>query len=245
MRNTLLLMTMLLSSVASGQVPGFLGKRFSIFLEGNPTPALFVQNFNNEVIVSPGGDDARTNSINRFAFNFRPQVTAEYLVGRDVSLGLSYSQISIGTTRAYQINEDQFPYLIDHDVVRGRSLGLHCKIYRFGNSASIAPIGFYNTISVYMTQTNTYDTKKSKVKQFKNDFTYPVAALAFGRQTMIVKNLILKTGVEIGWAFVPINFMSETEEDWTIQEYAGYNVHQSLVGHYIFNLNVAFGYMLF
>jgi hypothetical protein len=244
MRNALLL-TMLLSSSAIAQVPGFLGKRFSIFLEGNPTPALFVQNSNNEVIVNPGGDDARTNSTNRFAFNFRPQVTAEYLLGRDVSLGLSYSQISIGTTRAYQINEDQYPYLINYDVVRGRSLGLHLKMYRFGSSASIAPIGFYSTIAVYMTQTNTYDTKKSKVKQFKNDFTYPVATLALGRQTMIAKNLLLKTGIEIGWAFVPINFMSEAEQDWTIQEYAGYNVHQSLVGHYIFNLNVALGYTLF
>lgn len=245
MRNSWLLMMMLLSSVASAQVPGFMGKRFCIFLEGNPTPALFVQNANNEVIVNPGGDDARTNSVNRFAFNFRPQVTLEYLLGRDVSLGLSYSQISVGTTRAYQVNEDQHPYLIDHDVVRGRSLGLHLKMYQFRKSASIAPIGFYNTLSVYLTQTNTYDTKRSKVRQFKNDFTYPVGTIAFGRQTMIVKNLILKTGVEIGWAFVPINFISETEDDWTIQEYAGYNVHQSLVGHYIFNLNVALGYTLF
>jgi hypothetical protein len=221
-----------------------MGKRFSIFLEGNPTPALFVQNSNNQVIVSPGGDDARTYDTNPFAFTFRPQVTLEYLLSRDISMGMSYSKISVGTIRAYQIDEDS-PYIVNQDVVKGQSIGIHLKMYKFSRSSSIPPIGFYHMLSVYLTQTNTYDTKKSSMKQFKNDFVYPVGTIGFGRQTMIAKNLILKTGVEIGWAFVPTNFISETVDDWTIQEYAGYNVHQSLAGHYIFSLNVAIGYTLF
>lgn len=245
MKSSWLLMMLLFSVAVNAQVPGFMGKRFSVFLEANPTPALFVQNADNQVIVNPGGDDARTHDENLFAFTFRPQVTLEYLLGRDVSVGFSYSRISVGTTRAYQISEANPNYLIDYDVVRGQSIGMHLKMYRFSKSASIAPIGFYTTLSAYLTQTNTYDTKKSKAKQFKNDFVYPVATLGLGRQTMIAKNLLLKTGVEIGWAFVPTNFLSETEDDWTIQEYAGYNVHQSLFGHYILSLNVSLGYTLF
>jgi hypothetical protein len=136
-------------------------------------------------------------------------------------------------------------YGIDQDVVKGQAAGFHIKFFQFGSSASIAPIGFYQTFSVYATMTNTYDTKKSNAKQFKYDFVYPVVTFSLGRQSMIAKNLILKTGVELGWAFVPNNFLEEAEEDWNVQEYAGYNVHRSLFGYYMFNLNVALGYTLF
>ncbi|HEY0742570.1 MAG TPA: hypothetical protein VGD40_13940 [Chryseosolibacter sp.] len=230
---------------AVAQVPGYMGKRLSIFLEGNPTPALFVQNSNNAVIADPGGDGANAAKVNRFAFNFRPQASIEYLVHRDVSLGVSYSRISIGTARAYTVDpthEEQHVFSLNHDVVKGQAAGLHLKIFQFKKSASLAPIGFYQGFSVYVTQTNTYDTKKSKAKQFKNDFLYPVAAFTFGRQSMIAKNLLLKTGAEFGWAFVPFNFMTETIDDWNVQEYSGYNVHRSLFGSYLFNLNVAVGY---
>lgn len=235
----------LVAGSAFAQVPGYMGKRLSIFLEGNPTPALFVQNPNNAVIADPGGDGANAAKVNRFAFNFRPQVSLEYLVHRDVSLGVSYSRISIGTARAYVLapeQEESHSFSLDHDVVRGQAAGLHLKFFQFKNSASLAPIGFYQGFSVYVTQTNTYDTKKSKAKQFKNDFLYPAATYSFGRQSMIAKNLLLKTGAEFGWAFVPFNFLTETQEDWNIQEYSGYNVHRSLFGSYLFNLNVALGY---
>ena len=241
-------MFILLGSSAMAQVPGYMGKRFSFFLEGNPTPALFVQNSNNTVIANPGGDQANTDKVNRFAFNFRPQVTLEYLVHRDVSIGLSYSRINIGTARAYVVpprTEDDHDYMLDMDVVKGDAAGIHLKFFKFRQSGSIAPIGFYQTFSVYATRTNTYDSKKSSTKQFKNDFVYPVASISVGRQSMIAKNLILKTGVEFGWAFVPFNFMMETEDAWTVQEYSGYNVHRSLFGHYLFNFNIAIGYTPF
>lgn len=246
-RHSLVGCAILISLQLSAQVPGFMGKRFTLFLEGNPTPAFFVQNQNNQLVYNFAGG-ARTNDVNRFAFNFRPQITAEYLVSRDVSMGISYSRIAVGTTRGY-LDQYQDPgstnYNVDQDVVRGQAAGLHLKFYGFDRSASIAPIGFYQTFSVYVTQTNTYDNKKSKVKQFKNDFIYPSATISMGRQSMIAKGLLLKTGVELGWAFVPINFLTETQDDWTMQEYAGYNLHQSLAGYYLFSLNVALGYTLF
>jgi hypothetical protein len=246
MKNHLVVALLFSSSLVSAQVPGFMGKRFAIFLEANPTPALFVQNSNNQVVVNPGEDNARTNDVNRFAFTFRPQVTFEYLIHRDISVGLSYSQISIGTTRAYITDPLQDKnFSIDQDVVKGQSAGLHLKVYQFDNSASIAPIGFYQTYSVYVTKTNTYDTNQSSKAQFKNDFVYPVASLGIGRQSMIAKNLLLKTGVELGWAFVPTNWATESSSDWSIQEYAGYNVHRSLFGHYVFSINVAIGYIPF
>lgn len=245
MRTCLLFTFLFFSAAVSAQVPGFMGRRLSIFLEANPTPAVFVQNSNNRVVINPGGDDARADDVSRFAFNFRPQATVEYLVHRDISIGLSYSRISMGTIRGYQNDQLDTDFSVDQDVVKGQAVGVHVKMYQFKNSASIAPIGFYKTLSVYVTQTNTYDTRNSAVKQFKNEFIYPVATLGLGRQSMIARNLILKTGVEVGWAFVPTNFFQETEDDWDAQEYAGYNVHQSLFGYYVFSINVAIGYTLF
>lgn len=235
---------------AAAQVPGYMGKRFTIFADANPTPAFFVMNMNNTVLVNPGGDDARTQKVNRFAFNVRPQVTLEYLIHKRVSLGVSYSMPIVGTTRAYYTSApseiDGVEYNTDeYDVVKGQALGLHLKFYDFAGSASVPPIGYYRTINIFVTRTNTYDNKKSTAKQFRDDFMYPAVSFGVGRQSMLAKNLLLKTGVEFGWAFVPTNFLTEVEDDWNVQEYSGYSVHQSLAGYYLFNINIGLGYILF
>lgn len=151
--------------ILQAQVPGFMGKRFTVFAEPNFTPAIFVMNENNVVSVGAGGL-ARAEKNNLLALNYRPQVTIEYLLKRDLAFGLSYSMLRIGTTRQYETptSTPDFPsYLIDYDVVKGRGVGVHLKFYNFRQSSSIAPIGFYTTVSAYLTQTNTYDDKKSAV----------------------------------------------------------------------------------
>jgi hypothetical protein len=246
MKNIFILFLFLINLlIAQGQVPGYMGKRFSVFAEGNPTPALLVFNANGQSVVKYG-DYGRGAEKNQFSFNFRPQITVEYLVHRDISIGLSYSRLMMGTVRQYSPDplNPEFKE-IDLDVIKGQGAGLHVKWYKYRSSGSIAPIGFYRTLSVYYAQTNTYDTKKSTTKQFENDFLYPVATLGIGRQSMLLKNLILKTGVELGWAFVPTNFLQEAPDAWTDQEFAGYNVHQSLAGYYMFNINLAIGYTFF
>jgi len=261
MRSGLLIIFSLCMIVCQGQVPGFMGKRFILFADANPTPALFVQNMNNSVIGAregTGGGDGiipivgsgtQTDRSNWFAMNVRPQVTAEYLFARRFSLGVSYSQIMVGTVHGYydgpmptKESGEQNQYLRDLDVLKGQATGIHLKMY-FGGL--IAPMGSYQTLSLYLTKTNTYDNKKATVKQFRDDFSYPVVTYSVGRQSMIVKNLLLKTGVEIGWAFVPGNFMFEDSYDWNAQDYSGYSAHRSLFGYYLFNINVGLGYVLF
>jgi hypothetical protein len=250
MRHKLFFLFVISVFASYGQVPGFMGKRFILFADANPTPAFFVQNSNNTLDAIFGDMEVRTDKVNRFAFNFRPQVTGEYLIGRDIGLGISYSQIMIGTTRAYQTTPASpynlsGNYEIDLDVIRGQAAGIHLKFYHFSESESIAPIGFYHTFSAYITRTNTYDNKKSKTKLFRNDFVYPAATYSWGRQSMIAKGLLLKIGVEMGWAFTPTNYFQETQEEWSVQEYSGYNVHRSLAGYYFFNVNLGLGYALF
>src|SRR5690349_460760 len=59
MRYVVIVTALFLTTHLQAQVPGFMGKRWAIFLEANPTPAVLVMNSNNEVAVNPGGDDAR------------------------------------------------------------------------------------------------------------------------------------------------------------------------------------------
>jgi hypothetical protein len=240
MRYYFLLLGLLLTMSSHGQVPGFLGKRFSVFLEGNPTPALFIQNINNKAIFA-----GEYSTKSTFAFNFRPQASFEYLVGKKISLGVSFSKLMAGTTRAYTLEapmeDGSTHWLYDLDVMKGIAYGFHAKFYLFGKSGSVPPIGFYQTASIYYTSINTYDDKKSNVKQFEKDFTYPVIAFSTGRQTMIAKNVLLKTGVEYGWALVPINFFTSTE-DSNLDEFAGHQTMGSLFGYYMFSFNVALGY---
>lgn len=247
MRITVLLILSMLAGVAKGQVPGYMGKRFALFIDGNVAPAMFVQNENNAVLTDLGGYKSERPNKSGIAFNYRPQVTAEYLVGRKISLGVSYSRLQMGTVRAYQtgLETDDNIYSTDFDVVKGQAAGFHVKLYASSRSGAIAPLGFYHTFSVYLTKTNTYDDRRSKVKQFRDDFSYPVATYGWGKQTMFARNFIVKTGVELGWAFVPSNYIQDSESDWNIQDYSGYNVHGSLLGYYLINVSIAVGYLPF
>jgi hypothetical protein len=150
---TIYTLVLLINVFAAGaQVPGYMGKRFTIFADANPTPAFMVMNMNNAVIVNLSGDDRRTHKVNRFAFNVRPQVTLEYLIHRSASLGISYGMPIVGTNRAYYTSPtdeaDGTRYKTDElDVVRGQAFGFHLKLYDFRGSASVPPIGFYRTFN--------------------------------------------------------------------------------------------------
>jgi|GEM_PF-2122873 len=255
MRSSLVILLTLLAGTAAAQVPGYMGKRFTIFLDGNVAPAMFVQNENNALAVRSlfaGSDLPGSNIEDRpykkgFAFNYRPQATLEYLVRRRLALGVSYSRLQMGTVRAYQTGGEtsDTDYKTDFDVVKGMATGFHIKLYADSRSEAIAPLGFYHMLSVYLTQTNTYDDKHSKVKQFRDDFKYPVVSYGWGKQTMFARNFLVKTGVELGYAFVPGNYMKEDRYEWTVQEYSGYNVHGSLLGYYLINVSIAVGYIPF
>jgi hypothetical protein len=247
-----ILIFLLAVTTAQAQVPGFLGKRFTVFIDGNPMPSVFAQNMNNYLVLNPGGD-AQAAGTRFLAYNLRPQVTAEFLVGHRFSVGVSYSRILIGTSHGYYTQNpsdiDDYVannnYLFDPDVIKGQSAGLHFKLFETGKSASVAPIGFYTELSVYLTQTNTYDDRKATTRQFRDDFVYPVVSIGSGRQSMIARNLLLKAGVEFGWAFVPGNFLMESRDEWNAEEYSGYSVHKSLFGYHLMNVKLGVGYILF
>jgi hypothetical protein len=246
MRLGCLILFILVALSSQAQVPGFVGKRFSVFVDANPSPAVFARTPTNQLMIDSelGGD--YTSDFNRLAFNIRPQITAEYQLFKRHSIGVSYSRTSYGTTKGYYVSKpvegQENSYQYNADVVKGDALGLHIKYYY---STTVAPIGYYQSLSVYYTRYNTYEDKSSSAKQFRDDFKYPVVTMQLGRQSMPIKNLLIRAGFEFGWAFVPGNFFTETEDDWNAAEFSVHTAHRSTMGYYLFNLTLGVGYVLF
>lgn len=239
------LIVFILGALSSqAQIPGFLGKRFSVFVDANPSPAIFAQTPNNKLMADLESE-SNVTTTSPFAFNVRPQVTVEYQLFKRHSIGLSYNRLSFGVARGYYKSEpeegSEYDYYYDPDVAKGDAFGLHLKFYY---STTVAPIGYYQTLSVYYNRVNTYDDKKSSIRQFRDDFKYPTITMQLGRQSMPVKNLLVRAGFEMGWTFVPSNFLTG-EDGGTADDFSGYKVHGGLWGYYFFNLTLGVGYVLF
>jgi hypothetical protein len=246
MKTTATLILILVTIGLHAQVPGYLGKRFTLFLEANPTPAFLVQNTNNALIFHPGSESF-AGKRNPLAFNLRPQVELDYLVHRDFSIGFRGSYVMAGTTRAMDISDEsgEFMSVFDPAVIKGQSLGINLKFFRFKKSASIAPIGFYKNISIMVSMANVYGRMSSNEKIHGADVVAPVVAFGLGRQSIIARNILLKTGFELSFTGVQMNFLTEREEDWSAEEFTKYNMHRSLFSYNLFTLNVALGYISF
>lgn len=243
---TFVIASLLLVTSAYCQVPGYMGKRAYLTLDMNPTPAFFNQNANNVASFNTDGV-TRASKIKFLSFNYRPQISFEYLVHRNVAIGISYSRIQTGTIRAYETGPediDDFEHSFDDDVMKGMSLGLNVRVFKVSSSASIAPIGIYRNYKVEYATVNTYDDKSASEEFFVNDFKYPIFTFGIGRQTILAKKFVFRYGMEFGYAAVPGNFFFEAPE-WTVQEESGYNVHASLFGYYVFSFKLALGPLLF
>lgn len=238
MRYCVILLLLCSAVIAKAQVPGYMGKRFSVFAQGYMFPAIFVANTRSELIYN----NETYQTYNPLAFTARPQVTVEYLIKKDFAMGLSYNQFAMGTAKQLEDPNDPGSYIYNADVVRGQSIGLHFKFYRPNTLAAVAPLGMYCTGSIYYSIFNTYDDRKSTKKQLAKDLGRPVLAVEFGRQSMIAKRVLLKTGIEVGCAVTAFN-LSESMDDQ--EEDASWLAQKSVFGYYVFNFNVGVGYLVF
>jgi hypothetical protein len=171
----------------------------------------------------------------------------DYLIHRDVSVGLTFSYVMTGTTRSFSSTDEanQPLRMFDGASVKGESAGLVFKFFRFRHSSSIPPIGMYKTISLQVTRANTYDHFNSKEKILLEDVVAPVLGFGIGRQTIVARNLLLKTGVEFGFAIVPYHFLTESADDWSAEQFTTYRLHQSIFSYHLFNFSVGLGYIPF
>jgi hypothetical protein len=244
MKTVFTILLAFVSCILQGQVPGYLGKRLTVFAEINPMPAVLVQNTNNALVFTVG-DDSFLGKKNAFAFNVRPQLEIDYLLSRDFSVGMIGGYLMTGTTRAYDGPDvpGMNPRYLDAAAVKGYSAGVRMKFFRFKKSSTIAPIGLYKTVSLVLNRANSYDDFSTRTSLLAKDVQVPVVSFGLGRQSIIARSLLLKTGFELGLPMVPLNFLNESSGEWTSDEYTRYHLHRSLAGYNLICFNVAIGYI--
>lgn len=244
----ILLSILFLVQGAYAQVPGYMGKRAWITTDLNFAPAFFNMNKNHKNIRASTLDfEARAKEQNLFALNYRPQLTFEYLVGKNVALGLSYSRIITGTVKEIDLGNPEIDGY-HYDMLRGNSFGFHLKKFRYGKSASIAPIGYYWTLGVAAAKFNTYASKESKIGQFASDVINPVATLGVGKQKVLFDRFLINSGVEYGWSFLPRSIFSDFEGSSVPANPQATSIHHaftSMFGYYLFNIKVSCGLLAF
>lgn len=236
------------ATVANAQVPGYMGKRAWVTADLYFAPALFNMNQNHMNIKEgdPLDIENRSKGTNLLAFNYRPQLKFEYLVGRNIALGLTYTMFRTGTVKELDSTNPDIDG-IHYDLIKGSSLGFHVKKFNVDKSASIAPIGYYWTYGVAATKFNTYNPAFPKQGQFSKDVINPVITVGFGKQTVLFDKFILDSGAEFGWSFMPTD---ASEVDYTQEgdHEHGLSIHhayRSMMGYYLFNLKVAVGCLAF
>jgi hypothetical protein len=245
---TLLLSFLLLEQAAQAQVPGYMGKRAWFTADLNFAPAFFNMN-ENHMVIRKGimEDEARAKGTNLFAINYRPQLSFEYLVGKNIALGLSYSIIKTGTVKELDMGNPEIDGMY-YDILRGSSFGFYMKKFRYGKSASIAPIGYYWTLGVAAAKFNTYASKTSKTGQFSTDVINPVITLGLGKQKILFGRFLLNSGVEYGWSFLPKSILEETGYSTVLENPHQNSIHHafnSMLGYYLFNIKMSVGMLAF
>ncbi len=234
--NILLPILLLISTLtASAQVPGFMGKRALLMLDFNPAPALLNMNVNHKVTADITGE-ARAAATNPFAFNIRPQLSFEYLLGKSIAMGMNLQQVVTGTI----IDEDAMTTYGGYGVLKGNAAGISLKFYKFRKGGAVAPLGLYSSLNLDMYKINAYSSLRNKTKLLQEDINYPVASWGFGKQFMPVPRLLVGTGAEIGLAFISID-----ENESTASLYTREAVEMSTFAYHLFNFKVSVGYMLF
>lgn len=229
------------------QVPGYMGKRAWVSADFNFAPAFFNMNQNHNVVKVMVEGEGRAKGQNIWALNYRPQFNFEYLVGRDVALGLSYSLIRTGTVKELESANPEIDGM-HHDILKGNSFSIHLKKFKFDKSASIAPIGYYWTLGVAATKFNTYNSRESSFGQFSKDVVNPLITIGGGKQKVLFDRLIVNSGIEFGWSFLPKDMVDEVKGNGISPHPHDLSIHHaysSLFGYYIFNLKLSCGYLAF
>ena len=243
-----LILFLFLQQMASAQVPGYMGKKAWVTADFNFAPAFFNMNQNHMVMKKGVLDtEARAKGQNVWAINYRPEFNFEYLVGRDVALGLSYSLLKTGTVKELESTNPEIDGF-HHDILKGNAIGFHLKKFKYSKSASIAPIGYYWKLGIAASRWNTYSSKESTIGQFSKTVTNPVLTLGVGKQKVLFDRFLLNTGMEFGWSFLPKDVVDEIKGNEITPHAHDVSIHHaysSMFGYYLFNMKVSVGYLAF
>lgn len=159
-----LLVSLIFPEISIGQTRGYLGKRFTVELNLNNGYSRITK------INKDYKSKSKNGAVTPRSFNFRPEFSLSYTIGRRVDLGLLFSQDVVdvnlsnievifnidGTSNLYSPNLE--PVTIDNTTNRynfypnnPQNIGssrMYQFFFRFYSKQSIAPVGFYHQIAL-------------------------------------------------------------------------------------------------
>lgn len=143
------------SRISYAQIPGYLGKRTTVQVDGQITPALNNPTSNNKSFF--GGHYFGNESGGKFGFNWRVGANAGYTLSRRHQLVLGAGYLKTGMI-GYATSEyiDPFSGIIDYDIhdlfynLTGKTVELGMRFFNPLKGA-IAPFGRYHTWSLQAT----------------------------------------------------------------------------------------------
>jgi len=248
---------------ASAQVPGYKGRHMALHVETAISPAL------NGDYLSDDADHLST--ANTVGINTRLIIAADYTVSKSVSLGFSGQYLPTMIPYAYYAvelpeNPSEIEYAgylgdVDIDAYFGSAF---IKLYSFGRSGAIAPVGKYHKIEIaygyakastggYVEVNEPHDSPHGRpdiaLDAFEDlNYEYAEGILAvmysYGKETVYFDRLIGNINMQIG--AVLWEYLGNLKGNFGTTEY---EFQSDLIGRiggaYFLNLTLGIGYFVF
>jgi hypothetical protein len=238
MKNFLYIYLFLLYPVlASAQVPGYQGKKFSVDGDVFFMSALFNPNQNLK------------NGMT--SFNARYHVNADYVITKDISFGATYGMFKTGLVNSYEgydVQNGVTSKYKDYFKLNSSAAGIYFKFFR-SNKGAIAPSGSYQKLGVSLIMSRGLFHYTDDPYAIVIQESYPLLYSAmltygFGKQTIFCNRFVFKYGLEFGMSPAIFNLVFRNKRE-TASQLGGLSINERILSAYLVNINVGLGIILF
>jgi len=246
----LTIVSLLLTLAGHAQVPGYMGKRLSVGYDFSFAPAIFGEGYH------PPTEYHTVNLV----INTRHNFNLDYLISRDVSIGVTYKRFQTGTDAIFKVNYvDPYNYSdagrtsADYIIpMKTSCFGVTLKKFRFERKGSLAPLGRYFEFQLmYMSMHGepVLDSSTNSNSNFfldaeGNDFgtEHMIAGLfGVGRQMLYFDHLLVNTGFECGLSTAGLFNGADSENEYEYKK----AIKSRAGGHILLNIYIGVGWIIF
>lgn len=224
----IILFSLGIANIAFSQVPGFLGKRFSVSFSSHLSPVVWSGD-----IVSVDESKKKSIKINR-----RFSIGVDYVLGRHWSVSTNFH---IQNTATNQLMFDD--NLATRDLGYGiKSNGYSIQFLRFQsrNSDFLAPVGRYFSFGYMASNFTLIDVEGHSYAKGTEMAKGSASGLSmgFGRKRIIAQRFIIDYAIEFAWLF----YLRPPEEEPDFGEFI-YQTKRRIVQSSAINIKLGIGYL--
>lgn len=217
----------------SSQVPGYMGKRLSVFYE--PNFFLKLQHENH-----PG-------------INLRNDFAVDYAVSKSVALGGSVKLISTCLYNFSLIDYDNDRKFFGDVRVSGPAFSVYVEKFPFTKRGYLAPVGVYTkweivygkvsgkTVRILSDDNSGYSQVDDIREMVTRKPTVYGFILSFGRQNLFLDRLFINTGGSIGFFPGGVTYVEQGAGYVDFNKSFSVITEGHLLGYFLFNFNVGIG----